>query len=174
VTHSSSSSPNSTGPTTRSPAAWLVLAGFLGATYGVALLGSLATRSSVQSWYDEADKPPLTPPSWVFGPVWTTLYGLIAVAAWLAWRRRGEHPAVTTGLRLWWVQLALNLAWTPVFFGLQWLWPGLAIIVALDVLVVLVILRFRRVSWPAALLLVPYLLWLCFATWLNLGVAWLN
>lgn len=154
---------------------WLVLVGFLAAAYGVAVLGGLATASNVEGWYADAEKPPLTPPDWLFAPTWTLLYGLMAVAAWLGWRRREDAPrAVRSALVPWWVQLGLNLAWTPVFFAAELLWPALAVIVALDVVVAITILRFRRVSPVAAWLLVPYLAWLLFATWLNLGVAWLR
>ena len=143
------------------------LVGLLAATFTVAGLGSLATISNVDGWYADADKPWFTPPSAVFGPVWTTLYALMAVAAWLALRRGVD-------LTLWWVQLALNLAWTPVFFAAQWLWGGVAVIVALDVVLALTILRFRRASPLAAALLLPYLAWVLFATALSVGVASMN
>ncbi|GLZ38602.1 TspO/MBR family protein [Actinokineospora sp. NBRC 105648] len=148
---------------------WLALVGFAVLSYGVAALGSLATLDNVRGWYAVAEKPPYSPPNWLFGPVWTVLYGLIAVAGWLVWRRR-DRPALVA----WGVQLALNLAWTPTFFALQWLWVGLVVIVALDVAVVVTILRFRRVRPVAAWLLVPYLAWILFATALNAGVAALN
>jgi len=159
----------------RRVAPWVALGGFLVATYGVAALGGLATASHVESWYADAAKPPLTPPNWLFGPAWTLLYGLIAVSGWLVWRHtEPDRGTAESGLRLWWLQLTLNLAWTPVFFALEWLWAGLAVIVVLDIVVVVTILRFRRVSAPGAALLVPYLGWIVLATWLNLGVAWLN
>lgn len=145
---------------------WALL-GLLAATFAVAGLGSLATIDNVQGWYADADKPWFTPPNWVFGPTWTVLYALMAVAAWLALRRGAD-------LTLWWVQLALNLAWTPVFFAAQWLWGGVAVIVALDVVLALTILRFRRASVPAAVLLLPYLAWVLYATALSIGVASLN
>ncbi len=145
----------------------LVLAGFLLAAFAVAGLGSLATADNVDGWYATADKPAFNPPNWVFGPVWTILYIAMAVAAWLVWRRRGD-------LRLWWVQLALNLAWTPVFFAGQWLWPALVVIIALDVAVALTLVMFWRTSRPAGLLFVPYLAWVLFATALNLAIAVAN
>lgn len=162
--------------TTRRPLPdWLALVGLLVASYGVAALGGLASASNVDGWYADADKPPLTPPDWLFGPTWTLLYGLMAVAAWLVWRRREHAPAATrVALTLWWVQLGLNLAWTPVFFALEQLWLGLAVIITLDVVLLVLILRVRHLSRVAAGLLVPYLVWIVFATWLNAGVAWLN
>jgi len=140
---------------------------YLAAVAAVAVIGSLATAGNVDGWYADADKPPFNPPNWLFAPVWTTLYVAMAVAAWLV-RRRGGATTV------WWVQLALNFAWTPVFFGLEQLWLGLAIIVALDVAVLATVVVFARTSRAAAALLVPYLAWTLFATALNLGIAVLN
>ncbi|GLW91565.1 tryptophan-rich sensory protein [Actinokineospora globicatena] len=154
---------------------WFALAGFLLLSYAVAGLGSLATIDNVRGWYATADKPWFTPPNWLFGPVWTVLYGLIAVAAWLVWLRREQEPRqVKVALAVWAVQLLLNLAWTPTFFGLQWLWAGFVVIVLLDVAVVATIVRFRRVRPVAAWLLAPYLAWILYASLLNAGVAALN
>ncbi|GAA2968355.1 TspO/MBR family protein [Actinokineospora diospyrosa] len=148
---------------------WLALLGFGLLSYGVAALGSLATLDNVRGWYASADKPWFTPPNWLFGPVWTVLYGLIAVAAWLVWRR-GDRSA----LGVWAVQLALNLAWTPTFFALRWLWPAFVVILLLDLAVIATIVRFRRADRVAAWLLVPYLAWILYASLLNAGVAALN
>jgi tryptophan-rich sensory protein len=106
----------------------------------------------------------------VFGPVWTVLYVTIAVAGWLVWRERGS-AGVSAALTLWAVQLGLNAAWTGLFFGLRR--PGLAFIeiLALAVAVAVTIVLFERVSQPAALVLVPYLAWVCFAAALN-GAIW--
>ena len=144
---------------------WLV--GLLVASFAVAALGGIATAGNVDGWYASADKPSFNPPNWLFAPVWTTLYAAMAVAAWLVWRRGGD-------LWTWWVQLALNLAWTPVFFAGQWLWPALVVIIALDVAVAVTTVAFWRVSRPAGLLFVPYLAWVLFATALNTAIAALN
>lgn len=153
--------------------AWLALLGFLAAVAVVAVLGSLATVPNVDGWYADADKPWFTPPDGVFGPTWTVLYAAMAVAAWLVWRTPASRER-STALTLWWAQLALNLAWTPVFFAAQLLWPAAVVIVLLDVLVAATLVASRWVSRPAALLLVPYLAWVVFATGLNVGVARLN
>ncbi len=145
----------------------LVLAGLFVAAFAVAALGSLATAGNVNGWYASADKPSFNPPNWLFAPVWTTLYAAMAVAAWLVWRRGGD-------LRIWWVQLGLNLAWTPVFFAGQWLWPALAVIAALDVAVAATLVSFGRTSRLAAMLFVPYLGWVLFATALNAAIASMN
>ena len=145
----------------------VVLAGLLIAAFAVAALGSLATAGNVDGWYATADKPSFNPPNWLFGPVWTVLYAAMAVAAWLVWRQGGD-------IRVWWVQLTLNLAWTPVFFAGQWLWPALAVIVALDVAVAVTLVSFWRTSRIAGLLFVPYLAWVLFATALNAAIASMN
>ncbi|WP_354187734.1 TspO/MBR family protein [Arthrobacter sp. UYCu712] len=148
---------------------------FLGASALVAGLGGLATASNVTGWYATADKAPWTPPNWVFGPVWTALYLAMAVAAWLVWRRRAEGSRAA--LTAYGVQLALNLLWTPVFFGLHpalgtpALWIGFGIIVALAVAVSVTVLRFGPISRAAGLLMLPYLSWIVFAASLNLWAA---
>lgn len=143
------------------------LATLVAAVVAVAVLGSLATSGNVDGWYADADKPGFTPPNWLFAPVWTVLYAAMALAAWLVWRQGGP-----TGI--WWVQLALNLAWTPVFFALELTWVALAVIVLLDVAILLMVVVFSGFSRAAAVLMVPYLAWSLFATALNLGVAVLN
>lgn len=159
----------------------LVLAAFLAISYGVGALGSLATLRNVDGWYADADKAFWNPPNWVFGPVWTVLYGLMAVAAWLIWRQRAERPAETrVALGVYIGQLVLNAVWTPIFFGLYpvigspALWIALAIIVALDVMVLITMLRFWPVRRAAAVLLIPYWAWVLYATTLNLALALLN
>jgi tryptophan-rich sensory protein len=128
------------------------------------------TARSVTTWYASQPHPPGTPPNWVFAPVWTVLYVLIGVSAWLVWRRRGPGRE----LRLWGWQLAANAAWSPVFFGLHSPAGGLAVMAVLLVLIVLTTASFRRVSPVAACLLAPYAGWTCYAAYLNLGFWWIN
>ena len=123
-------------------------------------------------WYQNLIKPPGTPPSWVFGPVWTIIYLLIGLAGWRAWTRAGDDRQRCFALYT--LQLLLNAAWTPVFFGLHQMGFGLLVLLFLDVAVLLTLLCFRRRDRWAAWLLVPYLLWICYATWLNAGLWWLN
>ena len=156
----------------------LVLVAFLAISFGVAALGSIATANNVDGWYADADKAFWNPPNWVFGPAWTLLYTLMSVAAWLVWRSRSSsrRPALAFYVG----QLVLNAIWTPVFFGLYpligapALWIALVIILALDVAVLLTMIRFWSVSKPTAWLLVPYWAWLLFATTLNAALAVLN
>ena len=157
----------------------LALVAFLVIAYGVAALGGIATTTQVDGWYAEADKVAWSPPNVVFGPVWTVLYGVMSVAAWLVWRER-DRVDVRRPLTLYVVQLVLNALWTPVFFGLYpavgvaALWAAAAIILALDVMVLLTMVSFWRVRRIAAVLLIPYWAWVLFATTLNIGTAVLN
>jgi translocator protein len=159
----------------------LALVAFLVIAYAVAALGAITTIREVDGWYAGAAKAFWSPPNVVFGPVWTVLYALMSVAAWLVWRRIGADPGRRrAALRLYVAQLVLNAFWTPVFFGLYpaagpsaW-WIALAIIVALDVVVLLTMIRFWDVRRVAAVLLIPYWAWVLYATTLNAAVAVLN
>ena len=137
-------------------------------------LGSLATRSSVGSWYPTLQKPSWNPPSWVFGPVWTTLYVLMGVAAWWVWRAEAPAPQKSRAARLFWGQLLLNLLWSFLFFGLRS--PGLALVEILLLwgAILLTLRAFWQVRPLAGALLVPYLAWVSYATALTAAITWLN
>jgi tryptophan-rich sensory protein len=150
------------------------LAGFVGLTLLVAAVAGVATVPNIKIWYAVLPHPPFTPPNGVFGPVWTVLYIGMAIAAWRIWRCGdvlGDHQRA---LNLWGWQLGVNAIWAPIFFALHR--PGLAIavILMLDVMVTLTIAAFRRIDRIAAILMVPYLAWGCFATYLTIGFWWLN
>lgn len=155
---------------TRPRRTWPVLVGLLALNAVVAGVGSVASVSGVDGWYADADKPAWTPPDAAFGPVWTVLYALMAVAAWWVWREHGWRGA-RTALVLYGVQLALNAVWTPVFFGAQQLGAGLAVILALEVALVATIVAFHHRTPRAVWLLGPYLVWVLYATTLNAGLA---
>ncbi|MCA8936575.1 MAG: tryptophan-rich sensory protein [Planctomycetes bacterium] len=121
-------------------------------------------------WYRQLEKPFFNPPNWIFGPVWTTLYLLMGISAWLVWRRGSSGWA----LKLFIVQLALNALWTPVFFGLHALGAALIVIVAMWLAILATIIAFWKLSRPGAAMLIPYLLWVSFATLLNASLWWLN
>lgn len=149
--------------------AWLALIGFGVAVAAVAAVGGLGVRGTAAE-YQSLATPRWAPPSWLFGPVWTVLYVMIAVAGWLAWRRAGW----TVGLTWYVVQLVLNAAWTPLFFGAGLYFVALLDIIALLVALIITIALFWRSSRLAALLLVPYLVWTTYATALNAAVVILN
>lgn len=151
--------------------AWLL--GLVGACFAAAALGSAFTASSVDGWYQTLAKPSFNPPDSVFAPVWTTLYFLMAIAAWLAWRRVGT-TGVRTPLIIFGVQLALNVAWSAVFFGLRSPGAALFVIVTLWCAIVATIVAMGRISRVSALLLAPYLAWVTFASVLNFQVWRLN
>lgn len=153
-------------------AAMLVLAVLL--PLGVGIAGSFSTMDSVRTWYPTLVRPSFAPPTWVFGPVWTTLYVMMGVSSWLVWRGGFERPEVRSALLLFAVQLAFNLAWSWLFFGLQMPFLALVEIVVLLVLIGVTALRFLPISRTAAVLLVPYVAWVSFATVLNAGFWWLN
>lgn len=153
-------------PSPRRAIAYLLI--FLVITFGAAAFGA---QFMPGPWYAALAKPAWTPPNWLFGPVWTVLYVLIALSAWLVWR---AQPRRGVPLGLWFAQLGLNTTWSWLFFGLER--PGLA---AIDIIVLLSVIiatavAFARVSRPAALLLVPYVLWVAFATALNIAIWQLN
>ena len=133
------------------------------------VIGSLFTFPSIPVWYATLAKPPFSPPNWVFGPVWVVLYAMMGVSAYLIHRSKDRAP-----LRVFAAQLALNVMWSVVFFGLHSLAGGLAVIALLWISIVWTILSFHRVSRDAAYLLVPYLLWTSFAAALNYSLWALN
>ena len=140
----------------------------------VAVVGGSATATGAGSWYRTIEKPPWNPPDAVFGPVWTVLYVLMAVAAWLVAREGVDRREVRAALSVYLVQLALNLAWSVVFFGLESPGGGVVVIAALLASIVVTIARFRPVRPLAAWLLTPYLAWVAFAASLNVAVLVLN
>ena len=151
----------------------LALAIALAACYGVAGFGGVFTAGAVRQWYPTLVKPAWTPPSWLFGPVWTVLYGLMAVAVWLVWLRRGRGR-VAWPIALFVVQLALNAAWSPVFFGLRQLGAGLAVIIAMWLAIVATTWAFFRRRALAGWLMLPYLAWVSYAATLNFALWRLN
>ena len=142
------------------------LALFVALCLGVGALGASVTATSVDTWYAGLVKPSFNPPDEVFGPVWTVLYILMGVAAWRVWRS-ADSDTTRGPLTLFALQLAINLGWTVVFFGLHKIASAVATIVVLDVAV-------RSVERLAALLMLPYVAWVAFATVLNVAIWRLN
>lgn len=150
----------------------LLLVLLLAVCYAVAALGGLAASDS-GSTYRSLDRPAWAPPSWLFGPVWTVLYATIAFSAWLVLRHR-PLAAARKEMTFWGLQLALNLAWTPLFFGADRYGLAFLDICLLLAALAVTMLLFRRRSPVAALLLVPYALWVLYAASLNFAIWRLN
>lgn len=140
----------------------------------VGFLSGFATQSSISDWYVSLNKPSFNPPNWIFAPVWTVLYILMGVAAGIVWSKGFYHKWVQTALYHFIFQLVFNAAWSIVFFGMRSPFYALMVIIVLLILIVLTIKWFRVVSKTAALLMIPYLLWVAFATILNYSIWQLN
>lgn len=140
----------------------------------VGLLGTPFTISAIPTWYVTLNKPFFAPPNWLFGPAWTLLYFLMGVAIYLIWRQGVKGKNVKKAVGYFLVQLALNFAWSPIFFGLKSPILGLIVILAMWVMIIMTMRKFYPLSKPAFYLLVPYILWVSFATLLNASIVVLN
>ena len=151
----------------------LGLAAFVVICFAAAGLGGLVTTPRIPTWYADLAKPAWTPPDWIFGPVWTALYLMMAFSAWLVWRQAGLAGA-RLPLALFAIQLVLNSLWSVLFFGLQS--PGAAAveIILLWAAILATLLAFWKRSNVAGALLVPYLAWVSFAAVLNVAIWWMN
>lgn len=138
------------------------------------VIGSVFTAPAIEGWYADIIKPDINPPSWVFGPVWIALFALMGVAAFLVWKKGSHRNDVRVALGIFIFQLVLNTVWSIIFFGLQS--PGAAFveIIFLWLAIVATIIAFAKVSRPAAWLLLPYVLWVSFAVYLNYMIYALN
>jgi tryptophan-rich sensory protein len=154
----------------------LGLAGFVALCFAVAGAGGAVTATSVGGWYQAPAKPAFNPPDWVFGPVWTILYAMIAVAGWRIWRLRGwtTRGALNPALLAWALQLGLNLSWSFLFFGAGMIGGALVEIVVLLAAIGATARLFWRIDRPAAWLLAPYGAWVAYATLLNAALWRLN
>jgi translocator protein len=153
---------------------WFALAGFLAICLLAGALGGAVTAQSITGWYALINKPAWNPPSWVFAPVWTTLYIMMAVSAWLVWRKGWRHSGVKLALLLFFAQLALNALWPLVFFGAQEIGLAVVTIAALWTVLALTIWASAGVSMWAGILLLPYIAWVSFAGFLNYTIWQLN
>jgi benzodiazapine receptor len=137
-------------------------------------IGSLFTFKAIPTWYAGLKKPPYTPPNWVFGPVWTTLYILMGISVFLIWQKGLPINSVILAFTLFWVQLTFNALWSIIFFGMKSKGGGVIIIIVLWLLIIATMITSFRVSGWAGALLVPYIIWVSIASYLNIGVWLLN
>lgn len=145
----------------------------IGASFAAGAIGSLFTLDQIPTWYASLTKPSWNPPNWVFGPVWNTLYLLMGIAAALVWTQ-SKKPTRFAALWLFFAHLVVNALWSITFFALHEIGLALVVIGILWMLIITLIVWFKRYSRWAAWLLVPYLLWVTYASALNLGILLLN
>jgi len=138
------------------------------------IIGSVFTMPAIPGWYAGIAKPSFNPPNWIFGPVWTLLYALMGLAAYLVYEKGFKRPEVKKALAVFAAQLVLNTLWSIVFFGAHRILGAAVVIVLLWALILATILLFHRISKAGAYLLVPYILWVSFATVLNISLYVLN
>lgn len=155
------------------PWSWAILAGLILLTIGVGWLAGLSTQAKIPTWYATLRKPDFTPPSWLFPVAWTFLYITMAIAAWHVWKLAAS-PGRTRGLVLFFVQLALNGAWSPAFFTAESPLLGMIVIVPLWLGVLATLVAFWRLDRVSGLLFVPYLAWVSFASLLNATILAMN
>ena len=152
---------------------WVSLLPFVVVCFVAAGIGSLATRSSVKSWYAQLRRPEWTPPDWVFAPVWTTLYIMMAISAWLVWRET-SWAAARLALLLFGIQLSLNVLWSVVFFGLRRVGAAFGAVLLLWMMLIATAVSFYPLSLLAAWLLIPYIAWVGLASYLNFRIWQMN
>ena len=140
-------------------------------TYSASAIGSMATISFKEPWYSLLIKPSYNPPDWIFAPVWTTLYLMMTVAIWIFWHSKGKNMDT---VYIYFIHLIINTTWSVVFFIFHEIFFALIILIILIFLIIILILRFRVVNMISYYLMIPYLLWCCYALILNMSLLILN
>ncbi|MBN2399486.1 MAG: tryptophan-rich sensory protein [Candidatus Aminicenantes bacterium] len=153
---------------------WLRLLICVTACQLAGFIGSIFTRQAIPAWYAGLQKPSFTPPNWLFGPAWISLYLLMAAAAYLIWQKGWSTAGVRMALAIFLLQLLLNALWAPVFFGLRSPLLGMIVIASLWLTIIPTIFLFFKIYRPAALLLLPYFFWVSYASVLNISIYDLN
>lgn len=143
-------------------------------TLGIGALGGLATSESVKTWYPTLNKPSFNPPNWLFAPVWTSLYILIGIAAYLVWIKRDKIAHFPRVLAIYFIQLILNLCWSFIFFSLHEIGFALFEIMILLIVIVVNAIAFYKIDKWAGYLFIPYILWVSFASFLTYSIFMLN
>lgn len=143
-------------------------------TLSIGTVAGFVTTPQIAGWYANLNKPSFNPPNWAFGPAWTLLYIMMAIAAYLVWKKRSKSAIYINACVIYFIQLSLNFLWSIVFFGLHQIFGALIIIGLLFISIMINIVVFKKISKAAAWLLAPYLLWVAFAGLLNLNIYILN
>ena len=140
-------------------------------TYSASLVGGIVTINFMEPWYSLINKPSFNPPSWIFAPVWTTLYLMMTIAIWLFWHSKNKDMNT---IYIYFIHMIFNTTWSIVFFGFHKIFYALLVLLILISLIVILIIRFKRVNITSVYLMIPYLLWCCFALFLNFKLVLLN
>ena len=140
-------------------------------TYSASVIGGLVTVGFKEPWYSLINKPTFNPPSWVFAPVWTTLYLMMTIAIWLFWHSRNREMNT---IYIYFIHIVFNATWSIVFFGLHQILLALIVLIGLILIITILMLRFKRVNIVSYYLMIPYLLWCCYALVLNFNIFLLN
>ena len=140
-------------------------------TYSASLIGGLATINFKEPWYSQLIKPSFNPPDWIFAPVWTTLYLMMTVAIWFFWHSKNRNMNT---VYIYFIHLIFNTTWSIIFFVFHNIFLALIILIILIVLIIILIVRFKRVNLLSTYLMIPYLLWCCYALILNFNLLILN
>jgi len=140
-------------------------------TYSASLIGGLATINFKEPWYSQLIKPSFNPPDWIFAPVWTTLYLMMTVAIWFFWHSKNRNMNT---VYIYFIHLIFNTTWSIIFFVFHNIFLALIILIILIVLIIILIVRFKRVNLLSTYLMIPYLLWCCYALILNVNLLILN
>ena len=143
-------------------------------SFSAGALGQLATGPAIYTWYATLNRPVIAPPNWIFGPVWTLLYISMGIAAAMIWQKGISNKAVQVAILIFLIQLILNGLWSFLFFGWHWLLLAFVEIIIMWAFILLTIIKFYALSPVAGLILIPYLLWVSFASVLNFSFWWLN
>ena len=140
-------------------------------TYSSSVIGGLVTAGFKEPWYSSIIKPSFNPPSWIFAPVWTTLYLMMTIAIWLFWHSKNRDMNT---IYIYFIHIVFNTTWSVIFFGLHQIFYALLVLIVLITLIIILIMRFRRVNVLSFYLMFPYLLWCCYALILNFNLLILN
>ena len=140
-------------------------------TYSASFIGGMATISFKEPWYSQLVKSNYNPPDWIFAPVWTTLYLMMTVAIWFFWHSKNSNMNT---VYIYFIHLIFNTTWSIIFFVVHNILLALIVLIMLIVLIIILIIRFKRVNLLSAYLMIPYLLWCCFALILNMSLLILN
>ena len=144
---------------------------FFTITYSASFIGGMATISFKEPWYSQLVKSNFNPPDWVFAPVWTTLYFMMTLAIWIYWHSKNREMNT---VYIYFIHIVFNTTWSIIFFGLHQIFLALTVLVILIIFIIILIIKFKRVNYVSSYLMIPYLLWSCYALFLNFNLYILN